>query len=184
MTAPRSYAMPTARLCAHGSDWANSAGLPEFPPFDSITKYRYPNTPLGLALFRIRPGPFVAADLNNGAFLQFADAEKLWRMNTHPVSRDLARARPGDLLFFRSPSAFHSMIYLGESKIRPDGRKYLLYHTGPQGNSKGELRRLAVEELLRFPQPEWRPVSSNPAFLGVARWNILRGSNEAEAYLR
>ena len=65
------------------------------------------------------------------------------------------------------------MIYLGESKIRPDGHRYLLYHTGPTGADPGELRRPTVEELMRFPQPEWRPETSNPSFLGVFRWNIL-----------
>jgi uncharacterized protein YfaT (DUF1175 family) len=170
-------------LRAHDSAWANSAGLPEFPAFDSETKYRYPFTPLGAALFRVKPGPFQAEDLNSGEFLQFADAQTLRRFNTHLVSRDLARARPGDLLFFRqqtNPPTFHGMIYVGESKVRPDGRRYLLYHTGPTGRGpqfdRGEIRRPTVEELMRFPQPEWRPIAANPAFLGVMRWNILRGS--------
>ena len=34
----------------------------------------------------------------------------------------------------------------------------------------------ALTELLAHPQPEWRPLSSNPNFMGVYRWNILRGS--------
>jgi uncharacterized protein YfaT (DUF1175 family) len=65
------------------------------------------------------------------------------------------------------------MIYLGESQVRPDGHRYFLYHTGPDHSSKGEMRRLTVEELTHFPQSEWRPLASNPSFLGVARWNIL-----------
>ncbi len=162
-------------LKAHDSAWANSAQLPEFPSFDSPAKYHYPFTPLGAALFRVKPGAFRPTDLTDGAFLQFADAQTLCRLNTHPVGRDLSRARPGDLLFFRRGSTFHGMIYVGESKVRPDGHKYLLYHTGPTGKNPGELRRPGVEELMRFPQPEFRPVAANPAFLGVARWNILRG---------
>jgi uncharacterized protein len=50
----------------------------------------------------------------------------------------------------------------------------VIYHTGPDGSNPGELRRLTVEQLLEFPQPEWRPLESNPNFLGVSRWNILR----------
>jgi uncharacterized protein YfaT (DUF1175 family) len=165
-------------LKAHDSAWANGSGLPEFPDYDSVAKYHYPYTPLRAALFRVRPGPFRETDLKDGTFLQFADAQTLWRLNTHPVGRDLERALPGDLLFFRRGSTFHSMIYLGESRIRPDGHRYLLYHTGPAGKAPGELRRPAVEELMRFPQPEWRPVAANPAFLGVARWNILRRFDE------
>jgi hypothetical protein len=169
-------------LRAHDSAWANSAGLPEFPAFESESKYRYPFTPLGAALFRVKPGPFRAedlSDLNGAKFLQFADAQTLRRFNTHLVGRDLARARPGDLLFFRretNPTTFHAMIYVGESKVKPDGHRYLLYHTGPTGSDPGEIRRPTVDEMLRFPQPEWRPIAANPAFLGVMRWNILRGS--------
>lgn len=164
-------------LHAHDSAWANSARLPVIPALDSVTKYQYPFTPLEAALFRTRPGPFRLADLANGAFLQFADAQTLWRYNTHFVSRDLSRAVPGDLLFFRQESdhaTFHSMIYLGESQLRPDGQRYVLYHTGPTGSYPGEIRRLTIEELTRFPQTEWRPNTGNRSFLGVARWSILR----------
>ena len=41
---------------------------------------------------------------------------------------------PGDLLFFRHEAGrmpFHSMIWLGESQLRQDGQRYVLYHTGP-----------------------------------------------------
>ena len=161
-------------LRAHDSAWANESRLPLVPALNSVTKYQYGRTPLGPALFRVRPGPFRPSDLSDGAFLQFADARTLSRFNTHRVGRSLSSALPGDLLFFRQDSGdveFHSMIYLGESQIRPDGRAYLVYHTGRE---QDEIRRLTVDELMRFPQPEWRPVTGNPAFLGVFRWNILR----------
>jgi uncharacterized protein YfaT (DUF1175 family) len=164
-------------LHRHDSAWANSAGLMVVPALDSIEKYEYPFTPLHANLFRTRPGPYVAADAVNGAFRQFADAETLWRYNASVFSRDLSRAQPGDLLFFRQAEGrepFHTMIYVGKSQLRPDGERYVLYHTGPTGKDPGEMRRLTVEQLLRFPQPEWRPVASNSSFLGIARWNILR----------
>ena len=168
-------------LKAHDSPWTNALGLPEIPNFDSPEKYQYPVTPLGAALFRVKPGPYGEDDPRDGTFLQFADAQTLWRYNTHFVSRDIARANPGDLLFYRrgveSP-VFHGMIYVGPSAVRPDGKRYLVYHTGPIGEGPkaqaGEVRRLTVEELLRFPEAEWRPEISNPVFLGVYRWNILR----------
>jgi hypothetical protein len=147
------------------------------PAFDGVAKYQYPFTPLGPALFRTKSGAFHPSDLSDGTFLQFADAQTLWRYNSHAVSRDLARAIPGDLLFFHQRGGrepFHSMIYLGPSQIQPDGNRYVLYHTGPDENGAGEIKRLTVEELMQFPQPEWRPLQSNPSFLGVARWNILR----------
>ena len=164
-------------LRAHDTVWAAGARLPLIPAYDSVAKYQYPYTPLGAALFRVREGSFEAADLAGGAFAQFADAQTLRRYNTWFRSRDLRAAEPGDLLFFRQIGArepFHSMIYLGESLIRPDGKRYMLYHTGPDGSDPGEMRRLTVEELLDFPQPQWRPVAGNPSFLGVSRWNILK----------
>jgi uncharacterized protein len=165
-------------LRAHDSAWATAAHLPLIPAFDSPGKYEYPFTPLGAALFRISPGPFRASDIASGAFAQFADAKTLWRFNTHLASRDLNRAQPADILFYRqlhpdSPDTFHSMIYLGASQIHPDSSSYVLYHTGPQDDSPGEMRRLTLDQLRRFPEPEWRPESENPRFLGVYRWNIL-----------
>lgn len=175
-------------LHAHDTAWAATAPAPPAPSFASVAKYQYPFTPLGAALFRVREGAFEPSDLSGdadgGAFGQFADARTLYRLNTHLVSRVLSSAGPGDLLFFRQESGaepYHSMIYLGQSQIRNDGRSYVLYHTGPSGSDPGEIRRLTVEELMRFPQPEWRPIPANPSFLGVSRWNILRKENDIRA---
>jgi uncharacterized protein YfaT (DUF1175 family) len=109
-------------LRAHDGAWAANAGLRVVPALDSVARYQYPFTPLGAALFRVRAGPFRAGDLNDGAFLEFADARTLWRSNTHLVSHEIDRARPGDLLFYRQDSTrteYHSMIYLGGSAFRP-----------------------------------------------------------------
>jgi uncharacterized protein YfaT (DUF1175 family) len=166
-------------LRAHDTAWSAASALPLLPAFESPGKYEYPYTALGANLFRVTPGPFREADMN-AAFAQFADAKTLWRYNTRLVSRDLRRAEPGDLLLYRQthepePETYHSMIFLGASQIRPDGANYVIYHTGPQGNGPGEIRRLTMELLFRFPVPEWRPDPENPRFLGVYRWNILSG---------
>jgi len=166
-------------LHSHDGAWADVARVPLMPALGTISKYQYPYTPLGAALFRVTEGRFHAADLSNGAFAQFADAHTLRRYNTKFLSRDVSQAEPGDLLFYRqedSDMPFHSMIYLGESQLRPDGGLYVVYHTGPE---QGEIRRWTIQELLRYPQPEWRPVSSNPGFLGVFRWNILRKASQS-----
>jgi hypothetical protein len=34
-----------------------------------------------------------------------------------------------------------------------------------------------MAELLDHPDARWRPINSNPNFLGVYRWNILRGNS-------
>lgn len=167
-------------LRRHDSRWAAEVQLPVVPAFESVAKYQYPFTPLGAALFRVTPGRFRPSDLARGAFAQFADARTLLRLNTYFLSRDLPRALPGDLLFFRQESEhmpFHSMIYVGESPVGADGTRYVVYHTGPDGAAPGEIRRLSLDQLLRFPEPQWRPAVDNSAFLGVYRWNILRTSS-------
>jgi uncharacterized protein YfaT (DUF1175 family) len=139
-----------------------------------IRAWRYPETPLGAGLFRVRPGSFKAADVGNGAFAQFADARTLVERNAWFVSRDLREAEPGDLLFYRQfgqSSPWHSMIV---AKIGSDAA--VVYDTGTDHGKAGEMRRVALAELLDHPQPQWRPVVGNPNFLGVYRWNILRGS--------
>ena len=168
-------------LRRHDSTWARAVALPAAPAAGDVKQYQYPYTPLGAGIFRVREGSFAANDLNNGAFAQFADAKTLWRYNSYFVGRDIARAQPGDLLFFRQEGqdlAFHAMIFLGPSHMESaaSGGVFVIYHTGPIGNSPGEIRRPTTAQLMNFPDPRWRPVPSNPSFLGVYRWNILRGS--------
>jgi uncharacterized protein YfaT (DUF1175 family) len=166
-------------LHAHDARWLASHRTEARLP--SIQQYAYPETPLKANLFRVRPGPFVSADLDNGSFAQFADAQTLMMRNTYRIGRELRLARPGDLIFYRqldqdSPydvpgaphfhSPFHSMIFCGDRGV--------VYHTGPIGKGKGEMRRLLLSDLLHYPDARWRPLPENENFLGVYRWNILR----------
>ncbi len=166
-------------LREHDAGWSRTAALPAPASSGDVQQYQYPYTPLGAELFRVRGGPFAPYDLHNGAFAEFADAETLWRHDTFTVGRDLARARPGDLLFFRQDGGermpFHAIIFLGRSQVDPGNEQFVVYHTGPNGKSPGEIKRLSLAQLLNYPDERWRPLASNPAFLGVYRWNILRG---------
>jgi uncharacterized protein YfaT (DUF1175 family) len=164
-------------LRAHDGAWASDLDLDAAPGEGSVQKFSYPRTPLGAGLFRVRPGPFVAANLKDGAFAQFADAKTLQRFNTFFVTRDIRRAQPGDLLFYRQLEQnlpFHAMVYLGRSAFEASTARWIAYHTGPLGGGPGEIRRPGVDELLRHPSPRWRPNVGNGNFLGVYRWNILR----------
>ncbi len=124
----------------------------------AVAKYQFPFTPLGARVFRVPDG-----------YAEFADAETLARHNTHFVSRDVRRAVPGDLLFFRQAdqkSPWHVMAVCDTGRV--------CYHTGPDRDWKGEIRRPAIDELERHELPKWRPFPANPNFLGVYRWNILK----------
>jgi uncharacterized protein YfaT (DUF1175 family) len=166
-------------LRTHDARWAAEARLPLLNGSDSIAAWRYPHSRLGANLFRITPGPFEPADLTGNAFAQFADVKTLGRYNTYRISRDLGRALPADLLLYRPEEGrmpYHSMIYLGASHVTRDGRRYVVYHTGPDDAGPGMIRRLTVDDLLRYPETEWRPLAANPQFLGIYRWNILRNA--------
>ena len=166
-------------LHPHDGPWATAARLPLVPGIPNVAKYQYPYTPLAANLFRVREGTF-RADSMGEDFAQFADAKTLQLRNTHFVTRDPNRAQPGDLFFYRQDNEhmpFHSMIYLGESQIAKSPDRYLVYHTGPDADGPGEIRRPTLDELRRFPDADWRPLPDNPHFLGVYRWNILRTSS-------
>ena len=161
-------------LKRHDDTWFAATGMEVAALPGEIRAWRYPETPLGAGLFRVRPGSFVAEDATNGAFAQFADARTLVERNAYFVSRDVRLAEPGDLLFYRQfgqSSPWHSMIVTRIGRVAA-----VVYDTGEDHGRAGELRRVAVAELLDHPQAQWRPVPGNPNFLGVYRWNILRGT--------
>ncbi|MGD1105531.1 MAG: DUF1175 family protein [Terracidiphilus sp.] len=161
-------------LKRHDEGWFQTSGIKVPAPPGEIRTWSYPHTPLGTALFRVQPGAFQPDDLSNGSFAQFADARTLVEHNAYLVSRDVRAALPGDLLFYRQfgqSSPWHSMIV-----VRSDAAAEIVYDTGPDRGKPGEIRRVLLSELLDHPQPQWRPLAGNPNFLGVYRWNILRGN--------
>jgi len=176
------YAMPAARrprdvtdcsallrfayreaLQAHTTEWAQSLGLEWMPPLGELS----------------RPVHTGAVFQAAGAPRHFADAEHLMRENCHPVTREWQQAQSGDLLFYRQFSGaqpWHSMVFLARSAFDSSREPLAVYHTGPMDGTTGEIRRPSIQELLRHPEPRWRPVSGNGNFLGIYRWNILRES--------
>ena len=74
-------------------------------------------------------------DVKNGAFAQFADARTLVERNATLVSRDVHRALPGDLLFYRQfgqSSPWHSMIV-----TRVGTEAAVVYDTGRRPRKAG-----------------------------------------------
>jgi uncharacterized protein YfaT (DUF1175 family) len=158
-------------LVEHDDRWLAAQPEPErFASLVSVAQYHYPETPLGLNLFRVMPGPYSPANVSSAAFAQFADAHALLAFNAYAVSRNIHNAIPGDLLFFRQleqNSQYHSMVVTGPHA------DWVIYHTGPIGKQKGEIRRVAIEDLIHHPDARWRPLPGNTNFLGVYRWNLL-----------
>jgi uncharacterized protein YfaT (DUF1175 family) len=145
-------------LRKHDGRWAADLGLEGVPPLGSVRQYNYPHTPTKAALFRVGPDQFA----------EFADAKTLMRYNATQVGRDLRGSLAGDLLFYHhagGDSPYHLMVRVGSDRV--------VYHTGPIDGRPGEMRRPTLGELLRHPEPRWRPIAGNPSFVGVFRWNIV-----------
>jgi uncharacterized protein YfaT (DUF1175 family) len=162
---------PAARLVSEsGADLDNV-------DFGDLREFRYPGWLLGANLFRTRSGPLAAGDFTNGAFAEFADAATLLHDNTFFISRDVAAAHPGDLLFYNQPGqaeAYHSMLFVGRSYFQPQGADWIVYHTGDSNGRAGKIREVEVRVLMRHPDPRWRPLEANPRFLGVYRFELMR----------
>lgn len=154
-----------------------------------VASLRYPELPLvGELPFRKSAGAFDAEAPLEAQLTAAPAARALWQLNSVFLSRDLEDARAGDLLFFRAPedtgSRMHTMIVLGE---RPGATHHergtrVVYHTGLDGEA-GEVRLVSLAALLQHPDAGWRPLPSNPRFLGVHRLIHLVHERKARDHL-
>jgi uncharacterized protein YfaT (DUF1175 family) len=154
-------------LRPHSPEWARRTGLTFVPRYPDVQSGPKPGAG-GWPLFRTAAGA-------DPRYAEFADARTLVTLNTRLVGRDAAEARPGDLLYFRRPGApqpDHVMVVVGRS-VFDAGDDWVVYHTGPDGASPGEVRKVSLAVLQRHPTPTWRPTPANPAFAGVFRWTLL-----------
>jgi len=129
-------------------------------------------------LFRTASGTFNPADLADGKFSEFADAQSLKMFNAEYLGRGREQAKPGDLLFFHQPWVqkfpFHVMIFIGEARVASEGaHDWVVYHTGASPDDKGTVKKVRLSVLDGHPEKRWRPVPTNPNFLGFYRLKIL-----------
>ncbi|MGQ0799682.1 MAG: DUF1175 domain-containing protein [Pseudomarimonas sp.] len=103
-------------------------------------------------------------DQGGGGIGPYVTAIKLIQHNSEPVGRDVAHARPGDLLFFDQGDDQHLMIWMG---------RYLAYHTGSARPGDNGLRALSLPQLMHFKDTRWIPHANNPDFIGVFRLRFL-----------
>jgi uncharacterized protein YfaT (DUF1175 family) len=166
--------------------WLVTAAIPD------VRKYNYPNVPLvGTRLFNAGhrtaregitghdPAMTPVADhpararmgqeLTLDEFSDFAEAARLKDNSLAFLGRDRDGALPGDVMVYlndtESQWPYHTMIYLGNGMT--------VYHTGPDGDKPGIVKRLSLAQLAAHPNPRWHPVAENPYFLGFYRWRIL-----------
>jgi uncharacterized protein len=153
---------------AHTPEWVRRAGLPFAPQFADVRsapKVRADGWPL----FQVSAG-------SNAQFAEFADAKTLIALNARPLGRDTKALRAGDLLYFRQPAQKvpdHLMVFVGRSMFEAAGDDWVVYHTGPTDDGPGEVRKVRLSTLEQHPAARWRPLMSNPRFVGVYRLAIL-----------
>ena len=151
-------------LRSHTPEWVRQSRLPFTPLFADVRSAPRAGTD-GLPLFRITADP-------TPKYAEFADAKTLIRLNTQPLGRDTRALRAGDLLYFRQAEQRepdHLMVFVGRSHFDAEGDDWVVYHTGPLDGGRGEVRKVTLSTLNRHPAPRWRPLASNPSFVGVFR---------------
>jgi uncharacterized protein YfaT (DUF1175 family) len=165
-------------LRRHDRTWFQKMG-PGYPPIaPDVGRYNLDRGPLGEKLFRTSFGVYKDGDLSNGAFSEFADARTLKNFNVKFIGRDRSNAEPGDLLFFYQPWVqkfpYHVMIFLGPAKLSgEEANDWVVYHTGASPTDEGTVKKVELSVLDHHPNKRWRPVESNPNFLGFYRLKIL-----------
>ena len=162
----------------HDRAWLQKMG-PEYTPVaPDVARYTLEQGPLGEKLFRTGFGSYKEGELSNGTFSEFADARTLKSFNAKFISRDRRVAQPGDLLFFYQPWVqkfpYHVMIFLGAAQLGGDqATDWVVYHTGSSPTDEGTVKKVELSVLDQHPNKRWRPVESNPNFLGFYRLKIL-----------
>ncbi|MEO7134201.1 MAG: DUF1175 family protein [Vicinamibacterales bacterium] len=155
-------------LRAHTPEWVRRSGLRFTPQFADVRSAPRAGAD-GLRLFRVTSG-------SSPTYAEFADAKTLIGLNTQALGRDTRALRAGDLLYFRQPGQRepdHLMVFVGRSHFDPNGDDWVVYHTGPLDGGPGEVRKVRLSTLAQHPATRWRPIASNPNFIGVFRLGLL-----------
>ena len=156
-------------LRPHTPEWVRRSGLPFTPQFADVRSAPRA-TAAGWPLFR------VSAASTAPKYAEFADAKTLIRLNTRALGREARALSPGDLLYFHQPGQRepdHLMVFVGRSHFDADGDDWVVYHTGPADEGPGEVRKVRLSTLMQHPAPRWRPLASNPNFVGIFRLDLL-----------
>ena len=165
-------------LRKHDRPWFHKMGPGYEHVAPDVKAFNLESSPLGEKLFRVDFGSFQESDVEGGRFAEFADARTLKNFNCVFVSRDRRRAEKGDLLFFHQPWVqkfpYHAMIFIGEPQRDGESASdWVVYHTGGSPASEGSLKKVRLSVLDSHPDKRWRPIDSNPNFLGFYRLKML-----------
>ena len=170
-------------LRPHDRPWFQRMGENYDPVAPDLTSSI--SAPLRGKLFRTAQGTYTTTDVAEGRFSDFADAQTLKMFNSEFVGRDREQAKSGDLLFFHQPwvqkFSFHVMVFIGEPRVASEGANdWVVYHTGASPEDAGTVKKVRLAVLDGHPDKRWRPISTNPNFLGFYRLKILNQPVDSE----
>lgn len=104
----------------------------------------------------------------------FVTALAMVHANSRELGREVAMAKPGDLIFFDQGDDQHLMIWMGN---------WIAYHTGQashvvtgqtlEPSQDNGLRAVTLAQLLQWKDTRWRPREDNPNFAGFYRLAFL-----------
>lgn len=165
-------------LRTHDHAWFQKMGAGYQTVAPDVKAVKLDSNPVGEKLFRTDYGSFKVSDLTDGKLSEYADGRTLKNYNCEFVSRDRSQAKPGDLLFFFQPWVqkypYHVMIFVGSAHVEPgEGNDWVVYHTGSSPTDAGTVKKVRLSVLDHHPDKRWRPVETNPNFLGFYRLKML-----------
>lgn len=110
---------------------------------------------------------------SDGEKSQFVRALPLVQQNAIFMGKSPEKLEPGDLLFFDQGEDQHIMIWTGQR---------IVYHNGHRPSPKEKtsdngLRTVRLDDLMSWNDSRWRPVTTNPNFVGFYRLSFLVNQN-------
>jgi uncharacterized protein YfaT (DUF1175 family) len=169
-------------LKKHDNNWLKKKKFLYDINIPDVKKYNYPNIPLlRERIFRTNPEKFNLSDTSSAdsIFRSFVEAKYLKDYNMTFISKNIEESLPGDVIFFLNDVdpkwPFHTIIFLGSDKIGKIDKSddWVIYHTGPDEKNPGMVKKIKLSDLRNHPNKRWRPIQTNPYFLGFFRWKIL-----------
>ena len=72
------------------------------------------------------------------------------------------------------------MIFLGEPRVASEGTNdWVVYHTGATPNDAGTVKKVRLAVLDQHPDKRWRPIATNPNFLGFLSFENSQPASHA-----
>ena len=139
---------------------APQEAIPGLPSFADVRRPPRPAA-AGWPLFRVSADPGMSPR-------EFADARTIIQYNARPLGRDLRALQAGDLLYFTDAErrTDHLMVFIGRSRFEPAGNDWVVYHTGPDGATDGEVRKVTLARAGGAPDCAMASNDRQPVFRG------------------